>query len=177
MGFILTGEKGKVLIVSYSYSGNTYKIAEAIQKQTEGDLQEIYPLIPYPMSFPDLLEQVKREIKEKYKPRLIVPNCSPEQYDTVFVGSPNWCGTIAPPLYAWLCRNRLEGKIILPFGSHCGGVQGDMKRDVARLCRKSDVREPLILMDDGGEGLTEKVEEWLEKNSLPRRILSQDSCM
>ena len=44
------------------------------------------------------------------------------------------------------------------LGSHCGGVQGDMKRDVARLCRKSDVREPLILMDDGGEGLTEKVE-------------------
>ena len=52
-----------------------------------------------------------------------------------------------------------------------------MKRDVARLCRKSDVREPLILMDDGGEGLTEKVEEWLEKNSLPGRTLSQGSCM
>ena len=68
MGFILTGEKGKVLIVSYSYSGNTYKIAEAIQKQTEGDLQEVYPLIPYPMSFPDLLEQVKREIKENINP-------------------------------------------------------------------------------------------------------------
>ena len=44
-----------------------------------------------------------------------------------------------------------------------------MKRDVARLCRKSDVREPLILMDDGGEGLTEKVEEWLEKKQSARK--------
>lgn len=162
----MAGETGKVLIVSYSYSGNTYKIAEAIQKQTGGDLHEIYPLIPYPMSFPDLLEQVKKEIKEKYNPRLIVPNCSLEQYDTVFVGSPNWCGAIAPPLYAWLCRKRLAGKIIMPFGSHCGGVQGNMRRDVARLCRKSEVREPLMVIDDGGEALSTKVAEWLEENSF-----------
>ena len=51
------------LIVSYSYSGNTHQIAQVIQRLTGGDWCEIYPWQPYPMSFPELLWQVKREIK------------------------------------------------------------------------------------------------------------------
>ena len=50
------------LIVSYSYSGNTQRIAREIQTVTGGDWSEIYPWQPYPMAFPELLEQVRREI-------------------------------------------------------------------------------------------------------------------
>lgn len=44
------------LIVSYSYSGNTQRIAREIQTVTGGDWSEIYPWQPYPMAFPELLE-------------------------------------------------------------------------------------------------------------------------
>ena len=38
------------LIVSYSYSGNTQRIAREIQAVTGGDWSEIYPWQPYPMA-------------------------------------------------------------------------------------------------------------------------------
>ncbi len=47
------------LIVSYSYSGNTHRIAREIQTLTGGDWCEIYPWQPYPAAFPELLQQVK----------------------------------------------------------------------------------------------------------------------
>ena len=68
----------QVLIVSYSYTGNTHKIAQEIQKLTGGDLCEIYPWQPYPMAFPELLAQVKREIAAGYRPRLLAPPYSPK---------------------------------------------------------------------------------------------------
>lgn len=159
--------KNKILIVSYSYSGNTHRIAQEIQWMTGGDWCEIYPWQPYPMSFPALLEQVKEEVKVKYKPRLLPVKYSPREYNIIFAGAPNWCGTLPPPFSSWLYRNDLSGKIILPFSSHCGGVPGNMQKDMARLCPKAEVREALSIINDGGDGLTEKISCWLRENEIP----------
>ena len=56
--------EGNILIVCYSYSGKTRRIAEMIQKQTKGRLSRIYPRQPYPADFEKLLIQVKEEIRE-----------------------------------------------------------------------------------------------------------------
>ena len=153
------------LVVSYSYSGNTQRIAQGLQAMTGGDWCEIHPWQPYPMAFPELLEQVKREIQSQYRPRLLPGTRSPRPYQIIFVGSPNWCGTIAPPLASWLYKNDLTGKRILPFYSHCGGVSGDLRGDIARLCPNADVREALGLFDDGGD-LTDTLRQWFEKNRI-----------
>lgn len=52
------------LIVCYSYSGKTRRIAEMIQKQTGGSLSRIYPSQPYPSDFEKLLIQVEEYRKE-----------------------------------------------------------------------------------------------------------------
>lgn len=87
------------------------------------------------------------------------------------MGSPNWCGTIAPPLASWLYHNNLAGKVLLPFSSHCGGVPGNMRRDVARLCPKADVRDVLSIINDGGDSLSGRVRLWMEKNKIEKRRL------
>lgn len=153
-------ECGRPLIVSYSYSGNTHRIAQEIQKVTGGDWCEIYPWQPYPMAFPELLQQVKREVQSHYRPRLLSTSYTPHAYSTIFVGTPNWCGTIAPPLASWIYQNDLSGKIILPFFSHCGGVSGDLRGDISKLCPKADVREALSVIDDGGEELVGTLHKW-----------------
>ena len=92
-----------------------------------------------------------------------------DKYDVIFVGSPNWCGTIAPPLASWLSRHDLSGKIILPFYSHCGGVAGDLARDIAALCPKADVREALSVIGSGKDDLPTILTNWMkqaEKRSL-----------
>ena len=100
------------LIVSYSYSGNTHQIARGLQKATGGDWCVPHPRQPYPMAFSELLEQVRGEIQSGYCPGLLSDVRSPRAYSMIFAGSPNWCGTIAPPLASWLKQYDLNGKII-----------------------------------------------------------------
>ena len=153
----------KPLIISYSYSGNTHQIARQLQRMTGGDWCEIHPWQPYPMAFPELLAQVRQEVKEGRRPRLLPGAKSAETYSVIFVGSPNWCGTIAPPLAAWLAENNLSGKRILPFYSHCGGVPCDFRRDIARLCPGADVAPALGVMENMEDELEKILQEWLEQ--------------
>ena len=154
------------LIVSYSYSGNTHHIAQGIQSITGGDWCEIHPWQPYPMAFIEMLEQVKLEVQSGYHPSLLLGVRSPHSYQVIFVGSPNWCGTIAPPLVSWLYKNNLSGKILLPFYSHCGDVSGDFQGDIAKLCPKADVWETLSVIDDGGKHLSEILRQWINKTGV-----------
>ena len=154
---------GRVLIVCYSYTGNTYKIAREIQSQTGGDLCELFPRSPYPTAFPELLAQVRSEIRRKYRLCLLPTACSPSDYDSIFIGSPNWCGTIAPPVSEWLSRNRTMKKTLFPFCSHCGGTAGNMARDVSALCPGAAVYDGLSVINDGGDILENDVRRWLER--------------
>lgn len=79
----------KPLIVCYSYTGHTREAALRLQSLTGGDLCQIFPRQPYPVSFPQLLEQARREIAAGVRPRLLVMGPGPQPYRTIFVGSPN----------------------------------------------------------------------------------------
>lgn len=167
----------RVLIASYSYSGNTHQIAQKLQEITGGDWCEIHPWQPYPMAFPALLEQVKQEIHSGYHPRLLPGSRSPRLYPVIFVGSPNWCGTIAPPLASWLSKNDLSGKVILPFYSHCGGVKRALREDIARLCPKADVRDALGVIENSSQNLTMILQNWLIATGVIKdAIMNTDSC-
>ena len=155
-------QKTQCLIVSYSYSGNTHRIARGIQELTGGDRYEIYPWQPYPMAFPELLNQVKKEVEHGYHPSLLPGAPSPVSYQVIFAGSPNWCGTIAPPLASWLYKNDLSGKILLPFYSHCGGVEADFRKDISVSCLR--MATPAAIA------------KCAEKNSERGRTMPRSSC-
>lgn len=151
------------LIVSYSYTGHTQRIAREIQTLTGADWCEIYPWQPYPMAFPELLEQVRKEIQTGYHPRLLPGTSNPKPYPVIFAGSPNWCGHIAPPLASWLAKHDLSGKMIMPFYSHCGGVSCDFGREIARLCPGAKVREALGVLENPGADLPRILQDWIKK--------------
>lgn len=151
------------LIVSYSYTGHTQRIAREIQTLTGADWCEIYPWQPYPMAFPELLEQVRKEIQTGYHPRLLPGTSNPKPYPVIFAGSPNWCGNIAPPLASWLAKHDLSGKMIMPFYSHCGGVSCDFGREIARLCPGAKVREALGVLENPGADLPRILQDWIKK--------------
>lgn len=80
--------QSKILIVCYSYSGNTLALARAIRQRTGGGLTRVFPTQPYPTRFPELLAQVRRELKSRHYPRLL-PLCeAPDGYDLIFAGTP-----------------------------------------------------------------------------------------
>ena len=156
----------KILIVCYSYSGKTRRIAEMIQKQTGGRLSRIYPRQPYPADFQSLLSQVREEIRTGRKVYLLSVEEKADEYDVVFVGSPNWCGTIAPPMASWLRENDLTGKKVIPFFSHCGGEDKGMEQAVRNLCPSAEMGSGLYVLENGSEDLYDMVRTWLKRNHL-----------
>ncbi|HOQ51880.1 MAG TPA: flavodoxin, partial [Candidatus Atribacteria bacterium] len=116
--------RGNILIAYYSRSGNTRKLAQLIHQKVGGTVHEIQPEIPYPASYNATVEQAKKEIQAGFRPPLKTKIEHIEAYDTIFLGSPNWWSTIAPPVATFLEENDLSGKTIIPFCTHGGGGRG-----------------------------------------------------
>lgn len=150
----------KVLIVYYSWSGNTRRVAETIREVVGGDLVELVPEDAYPKSYKETVEQAKREIKAGFKPPLKTKIERIEDYDLVFVGSPNWWGTIAPPVATFLSQHDFSGKIVVPFCTHGGGGKQRVIETIKNMCPKSKILPELAVSGDGGKDLREKVERW-----------------
>jgi flavodoxin len=157
---------GHVLVVYFSRSRNTCRIANLIHQQVGGTLHEIQPEEPYPDSYNATVDQAKKEIQAGYKPALRSTLDDIESYDTVFVGSPNWWNTIAPPVATFLSENNLSGKTIVPFCTHGGGGLGRIGQDIARLCPQSTVLSSFEIYGSGGGNAQARVSAWLSNYKL-----------
>ena len=117
----VSAEPAKVLVAYYSWGGNTKYAAAQIQKATGGTLFEIKPARPYPAEYRECTVQAKKEIQEGFRPELASRVEDIGKYDVIFIGSPNWWSTIAPPVAAFLASYDLSGKTVIPFVTHGGG--------------------------------------------------------
>jgi len=129
----------KILVAYYSRSGTTKKAAEHIHAIAGGDIFEIKELDPYPQNYNAVIEQAKQEIAKGYQPALkgSMPNIS--EYDVIFVGSPNWWSTIAPPVSTFLSSADFTGKTIIPFITHGGGGLNRIINDIKKLAKDANV--------------------------------------
>lgn len=113
----------RILIACYSWGGNTRFAAEQIQKAVGGTIFAITPVKAYPKNYRKCVALAKREVAKNHKPALkSLPDFS--AYDVVFIGSPNWCGTIAPPVATFASHPGLKEKKVFLFVTHGrGGMQ------------------------------------------------------
>ncbi len=156
----------QVLIAYYSRSGNTRRLAQAIHKVVGGTLFEIEPATPYPSSYNATVERARREIQSGYRPPLKRGLASVEPYSVVFVGSPNWWGTIAPPVASFLSEYDFSGKVVAPFFTHGGGGVQNMLADLKKLCPNSRVLEPLAVRGSMAGAAEKPVVDWLRRIGL-----------
>ncbi len=139
--------EGRILIVCYSESANqnTMTAATWIQEQVGGDLCSIKMAAPYSDSYRDVLKEAKNHLDNGIKPEILPLDKNVGDYDIVFVGSPVWYGTFAPPLGTFFSQNDLSGKMVIPFCTHGGGGAGHLFEDVAKAVPKSKVLPGLTL--------------------------------
>lgn len=132
----------KVLIAYFSHSfGNTRQIAHMIQKETGGDIFEIKPKTPYTKVHKDVVAQARKEIDAGFKPELVVMPEKLDEYDVIFVGTPNWWNTMAPPVATFLSNHDFSGKTLVPFTTHGGSGLGRYPEDMKKLCPKANFLE------------------------------------
>lgn len=79
----------------------------------------------------------------------------------IFIGSPNWFKTFAPPVLTFLKTVDLSCKTIIPFCTHGGGGFGNMIENYKNECKNSKVKEGLALQSDYD---FDELQNWLNKN-------------
>lgn len=134
-------ENKKILVAYYSYSGNTKTVAEAIHQKVGGDIFEIKTEGTYPDEYRPMTEQAKKEIQSGFRPKLTTAVADMAQYDVVFLGSPNWWGTITPQVSSFIETYNMSGKTVVPFITHGGGGVQRTISDMTKQCQDCHVEQ------------------------------------
>lgn len=122
--FSRTGEQYSVGNIT---KGNTAIVAEIIAEKTDGDLFEIKVVNDnYPNEYTPLIQFAKKEKQENARPE-IIGDVNIDNYDTVFIGYPNWWAEMPMPVYTFLEKYNLSSKKVYKFCTHegSGGVHTD----------------------------------------------------
>lgn len=153
----------KTLVAYFSHSGNTQVIANEIQEAVGGDIFQIKTVDPYPTDYNAVVDQAKKEQQDNYRPKLATKVENMDSYDVIFVGYPNWWGTMPMAVFTFLEEYNLSGKTIIPFCTHEGSGLGRSVTDIKKLCPQSTIEDGLAIRGKNVKNAKEDVSEWLRK--------------
>lgn len=159
-------EKSRILVAYFSWGGNTREIADQIHRQVGGDLFEIKTVKAYPKEYRPTTEVAKEEQQADARPELAAKVADMDSYDIVFLGYPNWWGTIPMALFTFLESYDFSGKTILPFCTHEGSALGRSMNDIRKLCPKATIRDGLAIRGSRVNRAQGDVIAWLRKNGM-----------
>lgn len=142
--------QAKTLVVYFSRTGNTRTVAQHIHGLVGGDIVEIRTAHAYPTDYRATTEVAKEEQQTNARPKLASDVADTGPYGTVFIGYPNWWGTLPMALFTFMDRHDLSGKTIIPFCTHEGSRLGRGPDDIRAHYPKARVLEGLALR--GGSG-------------------------
>jgi len=123
----------KALVVFYSRTGTTEKIAEEIAKRLKIDIERILDV----KSRSGLLGWLRsgREAKKKMEAAIIPTRINPADYPCVIIGTPVWASSMSSPIRTYLSRNKAKFKK-LAFFCTCGGSGTKALKEMEDLCGK-----------------------------------------
>jgi flavodoxin len=147
------------LIVYYSLFQNTADLALEIAIQTDGTIRELIPDKNYSFDYNTAAKEVRNQISRGFCPKLISGNEPIDDYQTIFVGTPNWFKTLAPPVLSFFRQHDFTAKTIIPFCTHGGGGFGQIENDIAKECSKSIILPGIAV---NGTVPSEEVTKWLK---------------
>lgn len=160
-------ETKNILIVYFSYNGNTRKLANHIHKMVGGDIIEIQMVNPYLTDSKSLENQVLKEQDEEYRPDIKTKVEDIESYDVILIGSPIWWFQVAPPVKTFLKKVDLRGKKIGLFTTHewfFGAGKSD--DNIIELCPKATILKSLTIEGKKVDFSQKEVSDWLNELGL-----------
>lgn len=143
--------------------GNVEYMAQTIQQAVGGDLLRIETVEEYPLEHEALVDFAAEEQEAGARPALATQIENLEQYDTIFLGYPNWWGDMPQALYTFLESYDLSGKTIIPFCPHGGSGFSRTQSTIAELQPNATVREDgLTLSRNDVADSAEQVTAWAQ---------------
>lgn len=155
-----------MLILYFSHSGNTRKVAEQIHGRIGGDIIELKTVTPYPRDYDAVVDQAQQEQQNNARPQIATEIPNLEKYDTIFIGFPNWWGTIPMPFFTMLEKYDVGNRTIIPFCTHEGSRFGRSEQDLKQLCPHARMLEGFEIRGSRAGEAQRNIDAWLRKIGL-----------
>ena len=143
--------------------GNTEVIAEYIQEFTSADLFKVEPAVEYPAEYMECIEVAKKEQQKNMRPEIKETLESIDEYDTIYIGFPNWWGTLPMPMFTQLEQLDFTGKVVKPFVTHEGSGFGTSQKDLKKLCEGAEIKKGLSIPGGNVYDVRNQVEFWISE--------------
>lgn len=125
--------------------GNTETAAEILAGLTGGELFKIEQKTPYSDGYNECIKQAKSDQQQALRPELVNYPDSIDKYDTIFLGYPNYWGTMPMAVFTFLERFDFSGKVIKPFCTHEGSGLGGSESDVRKSAPAAVVEQGIAI--------------------------------
>lgn len=152
--------------------GHTELVASILQALTGADIFRIEPVEDYSEDYYRCIDQARQDLLRRRRPLLKRYPEHFEQYDVVYLGYPNYWGTMPMPVFTFLEQLDFTGKRIRPFCTHEGGGMGRSERDIRRICPNAQVTDGLPIQGTELKYEVSAIEDWvreLETDAAPSK--------
>ena len=143
--------------------GNTEVIAEYIQEFTSADLFKVEPAVEYPADYMECIDVAKKELQKDARPEIRENLEDISSYDTIYIGFPNWWGTLPMPMFTQLEQLDFTGKTVKPFVTHEGSGFGSSQKDLKKLCQGADIKNGLSIPGASVYDVKDTVKAWINE--------------
>lgn len=143
-------------------TGNTGVIANMIKDKTNGDIFPIVVTEKYPESYNETVDRGRDEKNQNIRPRLMTHIENFNDYDTFFIGFPNWWSDMPMALYSFFDEYDFSGKTIIPFVTSGGSGFSNTVNTIKSLEPNAEVLEGLNVSGRRVQGAERDVENWLK---------------
>lgn len=156
----------KKIVVYYSYTGNTKKIANMIKEKLNCDILELTPKIPFSTDYQAVVDEYQNNSIQNKSVEINDIKIDLNQYDEIIVGTPVWWYTISPVVVTFLKNYNLDNKTIIPFATNAGWL-GKTFKDIEKLCPNSKIEKEMnIVFESYSDKLKtneKEIDNWIDK--------------
>lgn len=142
--------------------GNTEVVAKKIAVLTGGELFKVVPLNPYSDDYNLCVDAAKEDKAKNNRPEIVDCIDSIEQYDTIFLGYPNYWGSMPMWMFTFLEKFDFTGKIIRPFCTHEGSGFGNSIDEIKSICKGAIIKSGLSIVGSEARRSADKIRDWIE---------------
>ena len=155
----------KTLIVYYSHSNHTEKIANMVKQHLNCDVKKINAEEYENINAVDLTNLVTEQIQKNYLPK--TEKIDMTGYNVIFIGSPVWKGDLSLPVKSFLINNDFNNKTIIPFYTFGGYVdKSKLDNEIKKLSNNDNVLPSFLTVNCKFTFIEYRLIRWLNKLHL-----------
>ena len=152
--------------MKYVEIGNTEIVVNQMKDLIEADTFRIEMKKPYSPVYRTCVAEASKDLRENARPELAGVLENIEDYDTVVLAYPNYCGTMPMAVVTFLEKYDFSGKRILPLCTNEGSGMGSSVGDLKKYASGATVSDGLSITGSQAAKSKDKIKKWLQANGL-----------